>query len=154
MSIVPSRWRGIAAGLAAALGIGGAAQAETPAPRPVPTAWVVYAEQATDSVAVWLSDEAEASVRLRRRLLGDNPEMARPVSLRLKVWIGVDGALTRVEAMDPLDPGMASDLEAALAGRRLDAPPADMAQPLRLAIDLEPQPVEPEPGGDTLASAQ
>lgn len=104
-----------------------------------PAAWVQYAEGVTSEVAVWLRDDSEMSVRLRGYLNEISVASGEPVTIELRLWIGGDGAVQRV-AFSPFAHAQAnSDLEAAIVGRKLAAPPIGILLPLRIAVDVKPE---------------
>ncbi|ATQ44560.1 hypothetical protein [Caulobacter mirabilis] len=145
MGAAAPRWRTFAVGLAAALGLGGGAQAQPPAPGEVPAGWIAYAEQVTATVSAWLSEAAEPAVRLRRRLSEAAPAPGQAVSVEVKLWIDADGGVRRVATVAAGDEDMEPDLQALSAGRRFPSPPSGMVQPLRLALDAEPGESSPSP---------
>lgn len=130
MRVSSARWRAFAAGVAAVLGLGSAAQAQAPAP---PAAWVAYAEDATVAVSGWLSEDSEAAVRARGYLLAGRSA----TTLELKIWIEANGAVSRIGFAPLGDAAADAALTTALVSRRLPPPPPRMTQPLRLAVDME-----------------
>jgi hypothetical protein len=142
MGSFPSRWRALVAGLAATVGLGAGAEAETPlAPREAPAAWIAYAERATSAVALWLAEDNEPASRLRGYLLA-GPE-AKAVALQVKVWVTPEGVVSRVDYAPLGDAEAERDLTAALVGRELTPPPPRMIQPLRLAIEVRTRDAQP-----------
>jgi len=109
-----------------------------------PATWIVYAEQTSRLLSAWLSSNEPAAQRLRVYL--DRTRLApdqSPAPVRLAIWIGEDGTLTRVEGALFTDPQPQADLRSLLVGRRLPAkPPVDMLQPVHIQLRLEAAPVD------------
>lgn len=124
----------------------------TPATHPVatiPEAWRTFAAQAGKSLSALLSSNEPDALRLRteignQREAPDKP----PPTVPLAIWIGKDGTIVRAECLFYVNPQTETDLRAMLIGRHLpSAPPADMLQPLRLRLRLEPAPATDLPAG-------
>lgn len=136
-----SRWRALATGLAAALGLAAPVQAQTQSltPEAAPLAWIAYAETATHTIRVWLEEEGEAPSNLRRSLHETRPAPDQPTpSLELKLWVDPDGVVSRIGTASLVQDAINADLQSSVHGRRLPPPPAGMLQPLRIAVQLEP----------------
>ena len=115
---------GLLAGLFALAGFQALAEPARPiTPQEAPREWVAYAEGATRTIGAWLSAETPP---------------APP--LVLKLWIGRDGAIERVEFTPLSDAQADQDLHALLVGRRLPPPPKGMRLPLRIGLELKPAP--------------
>ncbi|AYV47981.1 hypothetical protein CFHF_05090 [Caulobacter flavus] len=134
-----SYWRAAAAGLAAALGLGGYAQAQ-PRTAPPPAAWIAYGERTAQAIAAWLDEDTPPAVRLRGHLLAAPAAAEQGVALELKVWIAPDGVVSRVDFAPLGDAAADADLSAIVSGRTLAAPPPKMIQPLRLVVDIKARP--------------
>lgn len=140
---------GFARRLAATLGLGlalaGVASAQTIPPSKAPAEWVRYAESTTSTVTGWLREESETGVRLRTYLESTREAEGRPTKpLMLRLWIGADGAVTRVEFTPFAHDQANTDVRSLIAGRKLpSAPPAEMRQPMLLGVQLDARPPEP-----------
>lgn len=131
--------------LLAALGLAGAASAaahaaslpqEPPvAPAEAPAAWISFAETATRSVSAWLEDDSAASVAVRTYLGEAEAEAGESRPLELKLWISADGQVSRIDFAPFAHAEANQAMTDALVGRTLPTPPpADMRQPLRIAV--------------------
>jgi hypothetical protein len=132
----------LAAGALALLGLSAPpVDARTLSPEQAPAAWVAYAQDATRAITQWLNADDPPAPKLRASLDAVRPAPDRPVpALVVKVWVGSDGALTRVDTFPPASPTTTQDLRTLLVGRHLAPPPRRMRQPMRLALDLTPRP--------------
>lgn len=100
-----------------------------------PEAWVAYAETVSRSVSTWLEEEGEPSLTARTYMGQVDAEAGAPRPLELKVWIGSDGRIARIDFPPFADAEANTALRAALVGRGLPTPPpADMIQPLRIEV--------------------
>lgn len=141
--------RGLGRRLATVLGfglaLGGVASAQTIPLSQAPPAWVRYAESATGTITGWLREESETGVRLRAYLEGTREAEGQPTPpLMLRLWIGADGAVTRVEFTPFAHDEANNDIRSLVVGRKLpSAPPADMRQPMLLGVQLDARPAEP-----------
>ena len=138
--------RKVAGRLLAGLGLAGAASGaahavmpqEAPvAPTEAPAAWIAFAETATRSVSAWLEDNSAASVAVRTYLGEAEATAGESRPLELRMWISADGRVSRI-AFAPIAHAEANQaMTDALVGRTLPTPPpADMRQPLRIAVQL------------------
>lgn len=135
-------WRGglaaIAATMAAMLAPG-SAQAQSITAGAAPAEWVRYAEGVTGQVTAWLQEESEAAVRLRRYLNEMSVASGKPVAVELRLWVAADGTVQRI-TFPPFAHAQANgDLEAAIVGRKLAAPPVGMLLPLRIVAEVTPE---------------
>jgi hypothetical protein len=145
-------WRFVA-GLLVGLGVSPLAAASMPEAQPaqIPQAWLAYAERAGQSLSAWLSSDAPAALRLRATLDSSRTGPDRPPPpVSVAIWIGADGTVTRVSGPFPVDSSANADLQGLLVGHRLpSSPPADMLQPLRLSLQLEPAPAPSDVSHDS-----
>jgi len=110
-------------------------------PTDAPGEWVVYAEDATRTVTAWLNAEQPPAPRVRAVLEQSRPSPDQPTPpLVVKLWIGRNGVISKVEFPPLPDAGATQDLETLLLHRQLPAPPKGMRQPMRLALQLAPRP--------------
>lgn len=133
--------RPLLAALLSAIGLASAASSSRAiSPEQAPAEWVAYAETATRAIAGWLSAETPPAPRIRAVLDQGRPTPDQPVPpLVLKVWVGRDGAITRVEFASLSDTQADQDLDGLLIGKRLAPPPRGMRLPMRIALQLEPK---------------
>lgn len=126
------------ASLAAATPVAG----QSVAPSAAPAEWVGYAEDATSMIGKWLEAEEEAAQRLRSYLDATRTAPNQPTSaLELKIWVAADGTVSRVDFTPFAHEQPGTDLRGLIVGRRLAGPPpGGMRLPLRIAIQLHPQP--------------
>jgi hypothetical protein len=107
-----------------------------------PLAWGVFSKhlksecelalQANNEIARRLNAELE---KLQAAAKSNDP----PVRVNVSLWIKPTGAVERV-SFAPLSTDQAtSDLNMLLTGVEAGAPPADMLQPVRLLLSLEPR---------------
>lgn len=131
-----------AAGVLALFGLGGQPiAARTIAPAQAPRAWVVYAETATETITGWVNSSEPPAPRLRDALVGDAQTTGQaPPPLAIQIWIDREGTLSKVASTAPISAQAGEDLNALLVGRRLSPPPKRMRQPLRLALQVLPDP--------------
>lgn len=142
---LPGFARRLAATLGLGLSLGGVASAQTIPPSKAPVEWVRYAESATRTVTGWLREESETGVRLRTHLESTREAKGQPTKpLMLRLWIGADGAVTRVEFTPFAHDQANADVRSLIVGRKLpSAPPVDMRQPMLLGVQLDARPPEP-----------
>jgi hypothetical protein len=114
---------------------------------PVSPAWAEFARRLQLRFQERLGSDNEAAIRFHQKMarLAADDRSAAP-SVIVKVWVMADGKVERV-AMEGNHGGEAlQDLSVALAGDGVGNVPADMPQPLRLRLSLQPKPpVESEP---------
>lgn len=143
MSVRPGTVRKVATRLLAALGLAAlpaapaAAQSggQSTAPSQAPEAWVAYAGTVSRSVSGWLEEDSEPSLTARTHMGQVEVEAGAPRPLELKVWIGSDGRIARIDFPPFAHAEANTALRAALVGRGLPTPPpADMIQPLRIEV--------------------
>lgn len=136
-------------------GLTSSADARTLTPQQAPREWVVYAESATKTITGWLNGDEPPATRLRDAIVGKDGGTARtPPPLVLQVWVGRDGALTRVQSQPMSVPQAQQDLQTLLIGRQLPPPPKRMRQPMQLALQVMAKPnasapTAPAGGGPT-----
>ena len=130
--------------LAAMLAFTGLATGAAAAPAAVtleqaPHEWVVYAQSAMEVVAGWLNGEVAPGPRLREYFFKHASDQGQnPQPLLLKLWVGGDGAVTRVESQSLGDEQAEKDLQTLLLGQRLAPPPKNILLPMRVAVQLAP----------------
>lgn len=128
---------GWAVALAGLLGLSfGPVQAQSVAPSQAPTEWMDYAHRVSDAVSIWL-EEKDGPALVVRSYLGVARAEARaePEPLTLKVWIDGQGRIERLDFAPFAEAEVNQALRDALLGRNLAAaPPKDMIQPLRIAV--------------------
>lgn len=151
------RRRGVRAALLSALfallpGAASAGAADALADKAVdvpraPRAWLDYAHRVSDRFEAVLASDAPDAQRIHAFLSHDTDAPAgvaassqvagAPQSLDLKVWIGPQGQVTRVE-LPPLGDAHAEDaLQHLLVGRDIGAaPPHAMRQPVRVRLRI------------------
>lgn len=115
-------------------------------PGAAPAAWVHYAQDAGQRFAISLGKEDSGTDRLQQALAA-RPEASAaeptPIEVLVFAWIAKDGAVTRV-AFDTLGTVQVDEaLREVLATVKLQAPPPDMLQPLRVRLRLAPRPEAP-----------
>ncbi|MDF0543762.1 hypothetical protein PX699_15530 [Sphingobium sp. H39-3-25] len=135
--------------LASALGVGTAlaaspAAAQSVSPEQAPAEWVRYADYATKTITTWLEAQSEAAIRLRTYLDATRAAPDQPTApLMLKIWIGKDGKVARIEHTPFAHAEANADLRALIVGGELDvSPPEDMLLPLRILVQLPPAPAQ------------
>lgn len=123
--------------LAGLLGLSfGPVQAQSVASNQAPAEWMAYAHRVSAAVSTWLEEEDGPALVVRSYLGAARTEVtAQPEPLTLKVWIDAQGRIERLD-FAPLAHAEADQaLRDALVGRDLAAaPPRDMIQPLRIAV--------------------
>lgn len=133
-------WTGLggwAVALSGLLGLSwGGVQAQSVAPNLAPVEWIEYAHKVSDAVAIWLEERDGPALVVRSYLGADRTEAhAEPEPLTLKVWIDGQGRIERLDFAPFADAEINKALSDALLGRDLAAaPPKDMIQPLRIAV--------------------
>ncbi len=142
-----SRLARIAWKLASAMGLGAAAvaspaSAQSVSPQEAPAEWLAYADYATTTITKWLEATSDPATRLRAYLDGTRTAPDQPTApLRLKVWIGADGTVSRIEHTPFAHAEANADLKALIVGGLFDvSPPEDMLLPLRILVQLPPAP--------------
>jgi hypothetical protein len=142
MPTIADRIARAATGAIALLGLSAQpAAARTITPAQAPRAWVIYAEAATKTITGWVNDADAPAPKLRAALIGDTAKTGQaPPPLVVKIWVDQGGALTRAETVASASPDITQDLEALLVGRHLPPPPKHMRQPMRLALQVLPDP--------------
>lgn len=131
--------RKIAGRLLTALGLAALptapAAAQSMVPNRAPEAWVAYAQTVSRSVSGWLEEDSEPSLTARTYMGQVEAEAGAPRPLELKVWIGSDGRIARIDFPPFAHAEANTALRVALVGRALVAPPPDdMIQPLRIEV--------------------
>jgi hypothetical protein len=109
----------------------------------VPASWSRYAELVQFRIMEWMSAETEAADRLHAFLESQAAAGAAstiPDSVVVKIWVGPDGIVQKVD-IPPLGSDQArADFRALLtAGNVGESPPGDMLQPLQLRLSLKRQ---------------
>jgi hypothetical protein len=132
-----TRIAGIAAGFAAMLAPG-AASAQRVAPSAAPMEWVRYAEASASMISAWLQEEEGAPPRVRAYLNEARGADHAPVEVEASLWLSSDGKVERLHFSSISNAQVNSDLQEAILGRRLSAPPPGMLLPMRIAIRIEP----------------
>ena len=114
--------------------------AQSVSPSAAPAAWVRYAEETTRTITDWLEADSETAARLRTYLDATRPAPDQPTApLVLKLWIGRDGTVSRIDFPPFAHPEPNADLRALIEGGRLTAvPPEDILLPLRILVELPP----------------
>ncbi|MBI0329154.1 YbaB/EbfC family DNA-binding protein [Burkholderia plantarii] len=109
-----------------------------------PAAWVGYARQVGQQFQTALAIDGDTATRIEQTLgdrVGAAPDAAAVLpAVAVRAWIGDDGALTRLEFESLGDAQADAALRRLLTGVRLAPPPADMLQPLRVRLQLAPNP--------------
>ncbi|MDH0172256.1 hypothetical protein N7367_12470 [Stenotrophomonas sp. GD04145] len=127
-------WRPLASliGLLA-LGGAGAVSAEEAPPH-----WMAYAATAGSELQQRLQQEQNPKVQRVLAWLQTHPQV--PTPLPVSLWIAADGRISKLEFDSLGDAQADADLRATLQSAPLSsAPPADMRQPLRLGLVLQPK---------------
>src|ERR1700742_2136422 len=89
-----------------------------------PHEWVVYAQKSTQTITGWLNGDAAPGPRLRETVFARAAQLGQaPQPLLLSLWLGKDGAVTRVEFAPLGDDQADKDLRTLLLGHRLTRPP-------------------------------
>jgi hypothetical protein len=109
-----------------------------------PAAWISYAQQVGQQFQTALATDGDTATRIEQTL-GDRVGAASDAAAALpavavRAWIGDDGAVTRIEFESLGDAQADASLRQLLTGVRLAPPPADMLQPLRVRLQLVPNP--------------
>jgi hypothetical protein len=130
--------RGLLGGLLAFAGLATSAPAATAVSLDhAPRTWVVYAQKSTQTITAWLNGDAAPGPRLRETILTQASQQGQaPQPLLLSLWIGKDGAVTRVEFQPLGDDQADKDLRTLLLGHRLTPPPKNILMPMRLKIQF------------------
>ena len=139
-----ARFTGIAAGLAAMLAPGAAAQAQRMTPSAAPVEWVQYAEISTATFRTWLEERGEVPSRLRPYLTEVQANAGEPIAIEIKLWIAADGTIDRIDFKPFAHAPANADLRSLIVGRRLAPPPKDMLLPMRIGSQLTPEAASPE----------
>jgi hypothetical protein len=128
-------------GILGLLGLAGLAAAASPATAisldKAPHAWVVYAQKSTQTITGWLNGDAAPGPRLRDSVFARASQQGQaPQPLLLSLWLGKDGAVTRVEFASLGDDQADKDLRTLLLGHRLTRPPKNILMPMRLKVQF------------------
>lgn len=128
-------WRHRLAAVLAVLSLGGSAAAQT-----VPASWKSYAGLVGQQFQAWLMDDDDVAYRLHKfledRTIGATDEPPGP--LLIKVWIGAQGQVTRLDFPSLGSAQADGDLRQLLTASPLsEPPPPDMRQPLTLRLNLQ-----------------
>lgn len=125
------RWRPWAALLGLlALGTTGAVSAQE-----APAHWMAYAASVSAELQQRLQQEQDVPAQRLLAWLQAHPET--PAPLVVSVWIGRDGAISKLDFDSLGDAQADADLRTTLQAAPLpSAPPQDMRQPLRLGLAL------------------
>ena len=149
---VPRTFMGMAAKLGLAFGslllcLATAPVSASPtSPEAAPAEWVAYAEGATHAITAWLNVEQPPAPRVRAVIEATRPGPDQPgPPLVVKIWVGRDGAIIRVEFVSLGDAQADQDLHDLLVQGRLPPPPRRMKLSLRLALQLVPHPAADRP---------
>ena len=136
------RIRHFAASALALLGLAAShADARTLSPEQAPTAWVAYAQNATQTITGSLNGDEPPAPQVRAAMLGSGKAPAQPPPpLGVAIWLGRDGMLSRVDFASLGSSQVGKDLRHLLVGRHLPPPPRKMRQPMRLALHVQPRP--------------
>ncbi|AJK50024.1 hypothetical protein BGL_2c19600 [Burkholderia plantarii] len=125
-----------------------------------PAAWVSYAQQVGQQFQTALATGGDTAARIEQTLgdrvgtaSGTDAAAALP-AVALRAWIGDDGAVTRLEFESLGDAQADASLRRLLTGVRLAPPPAGMLQPLRVRLQLVPNPDAAGDGASALQTAQ
>lgn len=108
----------------------------------IPQPWISYARLASGQFQQWLSDGSSDVVQrlhahLQDRMLKADPN-APPPPLVVRVWVGNDGRVSRVDFNSLGIQQADDDLRAILTGQPLsESPPRDMRQPMILQLTLD-----------------
>lgn len=117
--------------------------AQTVSPSAAPVEWVSYAEAATAAISGMLESDSETATRFRAYLHQNRPENQPAPPLVLKVWVDDRRVISRMEFTPFAHPEPNADLEKLVVGRPLPGdPPVDMLLPMRIAVQLDPPPVQ------------
>lgn len=129
-------WRLAVAGVALVLGSSGVAAQSTA----VPASWTSYAGLVGRQFQAWLMGDDDVAFRFHQFLEGravsatDTP----PGPLLIKVWIGSEGQVTRLDFASLGAEEANADLRHLLTATPLsEPPPSDMRQPLMLRLNLQ-----------------
>lgn len=126
-------WRPLAA-LFGALALGSASVSAQEAP----AHWMAYAAAVGGQLQQRLQHEQDPHAQRVLEWLQAHPDA--PTPLPVSVWIAADGRISKLEFDSLGDAQVDADLRATLQAVPLQAaPPADMRQPLRLGLVLEPK---------------
>lgn len=126
-------WKRLAAWFGTlALGSTAASEHEAPAH------WMAYAAAVGGQLQQRLQQEQDPQAQRVLEWLQAHPDT--PTPLPVSVWIAADGHISKLEFDSLGDARVDADLRATLQAAPLQAaPPADMRQPLRLGLVLEPK---------------
>jgi len=120
-----------------ALSLGGTAAAQSTA---LPASWSSYAGLVGQQFQAWLMGDDDVAYRLHK-FLEDRAVSATdapPGPLLVKVWIGPEGRVTRLDFPSLGAPQADADLRQVLTTAPLsELPPPDMRQPLVLRLNLQ-----------------
>nr|WP_229766006.1 hypothetical protein [Stenotrophomonas sp. HMSC10F07] len=103
-----------------------------------PAHWMAYATAVGGQLQQRLQQEQDPQAQRVLQWLQAHPDT--PTPLPVSVWIAADGHISKLEFDSLGDARVDADLRATLQAAPLQAaPPADMRQPLRLGLVLEPK---------------
>jgi hypothetical protein len=139
------RWLGMVAGCAGLLASGNLAPSGNAAlaqaggyrsSKDAPPSWKDFALKLRARLQERLTDDDDATLRLRRFVEARGMAQASDQTVVAKVWVTSTGSIERIE-LDGIDQEIAVALRDVLARARVEiAPPPDMLQPLHLRLLL------------------
>jgi hypothetical protein len=137
-----------------ALGIAAPVEARTHfvAPDQAPASWVAYAKVATATLTGLVNSDDKRALQVRAAMQPAQAGSSAP-ALIIKVWLGADGTLRRVDFASLGAAETDQNLHGLLEGRQLPVPPKGMRQPLKLALQPQSQPVSSGASTDALSAA-
>jgi hypothetical protein len=151
---VTNRISRLAIGALAALGIAAPVEARSHfvTPDQAPASWVAYAKAATVTLTGWVNSDDHRALRVRAAMQAAQAGSSAP-ALIIRIWLGSDGTLSRVDFASLGNAEADQDLHTLLVGRQLPVPPKHMRQPLSLALQPQSQPASGGASADTLSAA-
>jgi hypothetical protein len=140
----PARWlqapagRRLLAGSAMMATVLAVAQAQQNAP----AHWIAYARMTVEALQTRLNEGMDERIsRLHEWLKARQGRRITPLPVVVRIWISPEGQIVRGEFESLGDREADADLRALLLSHpALEAPPADMRQPLILQLTLRPNP--------------